>query len=404
MMKAAALLVGLGVFGFLCGSCSPAAVAQQGAPGYQVAQWRPPRCIAIDTNRIVELKPGFDAASYGQCPWNNRGGGGHPPTPCPNPPAPDLLAPILGPRLNAIRGVIADAFAAAPQHLKDELCSVDNIFIDADAQSRNSLAWGMLDRSRQNAQGDNEKYIGISVSLFPEVAVQPYGRLETSIVQALLDSPPPPSLPPDAQTWLNSIKVIANNGADTLVTSTMAVLAHEMGHIIWLNEDVPGTSCMASPLNPRGISFQEITWKKNAANPHGFHGFGFGRNRSITNDFTETEMWLAFQLDDLRKLVPEMVEVYDGQNWTGLFSFVDADEDFIETYKYWVLANASGPAKLNSLSIGFNRANNVSPPITAQIVTNGSFGASGTKLATKRTWIEQWVQGPVPSGCMFPPP
>jgi hypothetical protein len=309
----------------------------------------------------------------------------------------------LGPRLDTIRGIIANAFTAAPQHLKDELCTVDNIFIDADPQSQNSPAWGMLDRSRMNAQGDDEKYIGISVALFPQIAVQPYGRLETSIVKALLDPPPPP-LPPDEQAWLNGLTVQANGGADTLVTSTMAVLAHEMGHIIWWNENIRDTTCLASPAAPQGISFHGIAWKKNAANPHGFHGFGKGRNRSIIESFAIADMASDFSHDRLNTLVTEMQRIYNGQSWTGLFAFADADEDFIETYKYWTLTNATSAAKLSSLSIAFNQPNNMPPQNARSIVTNGLFGTAGTILGTKRAWIEQWVQGPVPGGCTFPPP
>src|SRR5207248_10110727 len=148
----------------------------------------------LDTAKIVELKPGFDAASYGQCPWTHRRHGPAP-MPCPNNPVPNL-PPTPGLRLDAIRAIITDVFTAAPQHLKDELCTVDNIFIDADPQSKNAPAWGMLDRSRTNAQGDDEKYIGISVALFPQTPMQPYSRLETSVVKALLEPPPPP-LPSD---------------------------------------------------------------------------------------------------------------------------------------------------------------------------------------------------------------
>jgi hypothetical protein len=397
-MKAAALLVPLAFVVALCGSCNPVVVAQQST---LMAKTRLPTCATLDTTKIVELDPGFVASTYGQCPWVHRHNGPAP-MKCPNNPV-QTSHPTLGARLNTIQGIIANAFTAAPQHLKDELCTVDNIFIDATVSSRNAPAWGMLDRSRTNAQGADKKYIGISVALFfPQNPLQPYGRLETSIVKALLEPPPPP-LPSDEQIWLDGLTVQANTGTDTLVTSTLAVLAHEMGHIIWWNEDIPDTACLVSPATPQGISFHEIAWKKNAVNPHGFHGFGQGRNRSIIENFTRADMASNFSRDQLNTLVTEMQSIYDGQKWTGLFAFTDADEDFIETYKYWALTNASGAAKLSSLSIAFNQPNNAPPQNTRAVVTNGLFGTAGTALGAKRAWIEQWVQGPVPGGCIFPP-
>ncbi len=283
-MKAAGLLVISGVVASLCGSCYPVPVVQQVAPVPLMAKVAKPRltsCSTLDTTKIVELDPGFVAAVYGQCPWNNRAQGNQPATPCPNPPIPSQHPKLSPAQLGVIQGIIASAFGTAPQHLQDELCTVDNIFIDTDPGSMNSPAWGMLDRSRQNA-----KYIGLSAGLFADTSQGAYTRLETNIVEGLLYPQPDPGTPPlqaDAEEWLNNIWVQANDSADTIVTSTLAVLAHEMGHIIWWNEDIPDTSCLISQTNPSGIQFPAINWLGPINNPHGFHRFGKAHNRSGTD-------------------------------------------------------------------------------------------------------------------------
>jgi hypothetical protein len=378
-MKSAALLGWLSVVALLCGSCDGIVVAQQAAPaGYPKAQERFLSC-AFDTNNVVELKPGFNAATYGQCPWHSIG------HPCPNNPVPNPNPTLPAGRLASIRGTIAAAFNNAPQHLKDELCTVQNIFIDADSHTKNSPAWGMLDRSRTNDQGQPVKYIGISADLFPDVILaKPYGNLETMITKGLL-APPRPPLSNPSRTWLAGISHIAD--PDDTVVKTMAILAHEMAHIIWWNENIPAIKCPAIT----GNKFQEITWQTPIINPHGFHGFGRGQaNHSITDGFTEADMVMDLRNEDLDNLVLEMKQVYTFGNWVDIFSFVAPDEDFIESYKFWVLTNATSPLK--SLSVYFKEADN-SSQVVVPIVTNSSFGAPSSNLEKKRVWIGQWVSG-----------
>ena len=113
-------------------------------------------------------------------------------------------------------------------------------------------------------------------------------------------------------------------------------------------------------------------------------------DQSKLNDFTEGDMVINLRNGDITGVVSQMKEVYQFGNWINLFSFVAPDEDFIETYKFWVLTNATAAFKLQSLTLYFNEADGVTP-VTAPIVSNGSFGAPNSNLEKKRAWIEQWV-------------
>ncbi len=372
-MKSATLPVWLSFVALLCVSCDGIVVAQQGA-AYPGGQERILSC-AFNPDKVVELKPGFRAATYGQCPWHSIG------HPCPNYPEANPNPTLPPGRLASIQDSIVNAVNNAPQHLRDEICTVSNIFIDNDssAGNKNSSAWGMLDRSRTDDQNRPLKYIGIRNSMF-DVPDPPYASLETAILQKLLK--PSPNPPP---AWLRSISHVAT--PDYVTTRTMAILAHEMGHIIWWNESIPAVKCPA--IN--GTWFQAITWQTPISLLHGFHSFGLGQvDQSKLNDFTEGDMVINLRNGDITGVVSQMKEVYQFGNWINLFSFVAPDEDFIETYKFWVLTNATAAFKLQSLTLYFNEADGVTP-VTAPIVSNGSFGAPNSNLEKKRAWIEQWV-------------
>src|SRR5258707_10231141 len=113
-MRSAALLGWLSFVALLCGSCDGIVVAQQGAPaGYSGGQERILSC-AFDPDKVVELKPGFRAATYGQCPWHSIG------HPCPNNPVRNPNPTLPAERLASIQHSILNAFNNAPPHLSNE--------------------------------------------------------------------------------------------------------------------------------------------------------------------------------------------------------------------------------------------------------------------------------------------
>jgi hypothetical protein len=163
----------------------------------------------------------------------------------------------------------------------------------------------------------------------------------------------------------------------------MAILAHEIGHVIWWDEQIPQMICPAEI----GDVFYAITWQDNAIK-RGFHGFGGSRgSRRAYYDFTYKDILRAVQKGRTSTATSEMYNLYNGNRWINLFSFVEPDEDFIETYKFWVLTHAQDTFGLQSLSIRFRGSGGDVP-----IVSNNTFGQSSS-LAEKRAWIEDYVAG-----------
>jgi len=365
----------------LCGSCEQQQVVPPPLPIRTAAA-----CAFDASTVVVELSDQSDPAGYGECAWRSGQ--------CLGQPAKAANPTIPADRMRFIQGKIQDAFDNAPAHLQTELCTLRQIYIDPKANSQN---WGLRDVRTP----DNSTYIGVADAMFDAAAPQPYSLFETLTVRNLLTVPPPPppvvNLPPQSNTWLQTVSHSANP-ADTLTVKVMAILAHEMGHVIWWAENIPGVTCP-----PTNGNFQDISWQVHNT-PRGFHKYGRGHsNQNKVETFTETDMVDDLWRGRVNALILKMKKIYSQSNWVNLFSFVDPDEDFIETYRFWALTHAQGGLALTSLNVQFADADG--SQVTRPIVTNGSFGGTNTDLLTKRQWIEEWIKGPSPAGrCSFPAP
>jgi hypothetical protein len=74
--------------------------------------------------------------------------------------------------------------------------------------------------------------------------------------------------------------------------------------------------------------------------------------------------------------------VYSDGNWASLFAFVAPDEDFVETYKLWVLANAASGSNLQSLQIQIP----LPTPRTVDVFNN--FNNPNSNLGKKKIWTD----------------
>jgi hypothetical protein len=328
-------------------------------------------CPFSASQKVVELSPTSDAAHYGSCAWR--------PGLCTGQPTQAAKPTIPLARMQYIQSVIQGAFDNAPANLQNELCTLHQVYIDP---KPNSLAWGLRDART------GSKDIGIPDSMIPEVAVQPYAGYETSIVKGLLvDSNRPPAQGSLADQWLRLVSHAAVPDNSTI--QIMAILAHEMGHILWYsdrnNKAVPALTCPST-----GTTFDKIAWAPPFQNPRGFHGFGKSRANHTVDGSSLPAMSQNLKRgtpDSLAELTNQMKSVYTGGNWPDLFGIVDADEDFIETYKFWALTHAQGSFALQSLSVQFSGSGGEIP-----IVLSSSFGTNPL-LSQKRKWVEDYVNG-----------
>jgi hypothetical protein len=303
--------------------------------------------------KVVDLNPPFSAESFGDC---NAAGSS-----CDVPPT--------GASPSAFAPKITAAFAIAPDFFRRELCALDKIYIvnHPELRTRNPTAWGM----RQRLQS-NKTHIAISTDVWGSpIPATPYIAYENGILDRLLEHLWPP---PQGASYTAAV-------ADNEPLETLGILAHEVGHVLWWTKSIVALQC---PVNGVFDTFYGSTWR-NIDLRHGFHRFGVSQGTHLTETFTKDDI-----VRDLRRQRPQdagakLQTVYGNGNWTSLFAFIAPDEDFVETYKYWVLANASG-TNLQSLKIQIP----LPSPLTVDVFTN--FNNANSNLGKKRIWIDAMVQ------------
>jgi len=238
-MIRSALLLFAGILVATALACAPA-VAPTPAPGFTVnaVNCTSPANFANSVQRL--------SAAFVPDPLNPGG-------------APTSNGPITN---SSILTDLAAAFSLAPQSFLDELCGRTgnppvSLFVQ-DCPAAPGLctvgSWGY----RQRATG--ARFIALSAGLWPGNApALPYPVFETAVIDNLVGVPGLASY------------VSANNPSPEM--TVLAVMAHELGHILWWNKGLLNRPC-PNPLPP-GIDriFWKIAWQNPAAPPV-FHNFG----------------------------------------------------------------------------------------------------------------------------------
>jgi hypothetical protein len=213
-MKLNALLLYFGLVVTLCSVC------QEGRADCNTAPTVP---------NVVKLAPGFDAARYGDCEVKGAT--------CDSPPTEGTVGTGPGqvpPMPSTAKSDIEAAFNIAPRFFQTELCNLDKIYIDTVLDSHNPLAWGIRERLYPYPvvlTVPRRKEIGISAKVWTTLGAAthpPYASYENSLFQALLTP-----FPSAATDWVNQFTYAAvPDTANPSPVGALAILAHEMGHII----------------------------------------------------------------------------------------------------------------------------------------------------------------------------
>ena len=256
-------------------------------------------------------------------------------------PDPDnpLSAPPPGPAVTD-RNMLADlsgAFSLAPQPLRSALCGNPAVSVFVQNCPARSTAcavrsWGY------RRHGDPAPFIALSAGLWPGGGhAIAYPEFEREVINNLVGDL--------GQTFA------ASNSTPQM--TVLAVLAHEMGHILAFRKQVLNQPCR-NVLPP----VQQIFWKNgwgNAADPGHFHQFGLQirgdqRLRGPDKDHVNGSAAVLGQIYGIKPLAMPPQKISD---WASLLANVAPDEDVIETYKLLILRTANnvdgGP--LTSLKI-----------------------------------------------------
>jgi hypothetical protein len=340
------------IFSVLYGVCSPALAQAPGSVGRVTPQTADCNKVA---SKVSGLPPGFDPAGYTTCddPQNAR---------CKTDPAGGSGIPIIDGQ-DPIQDVIA-ACNIAPNFFQKSLSKLRAIYIDTDPNPSKPIAWGLRQRFITDWDdpdpNSRKKNIGISLRVWADPALRPrpglpYASYETWVLNELL-APSSPS------TWMASLVYSASpdpaTSNPTISTpnaiAILGILAHEMGHILWWDKKVMNKQC-AQGGRP---FFYNFSWLNQPFIPR-FHEFGeeFPQNRRrVGPDKDQVRLDIANQT--FSQATNDLTQIYNGE-WASLFATVAPDEDFVETYKLWVLTSPSAMQPLTSLSINIPTSGSV---------------------------------------------
>jgi hypothetical protein len=295
----------------------------------------------------------------------------------PNSYYPDYNSPQADSSISISNSLMAtdlnNAFNFAPAFFQQQLCHLDAVFINPAGCSNfnssnvctNSLtplqtienSWGFREQPNQFAPGATPshygRYIAMSAASWSALGTQApkYSAFEQILLQQLLPWPAgnhPPTYSP----------ATPNSSALTV----LAALAHEFGHVFWYDNFRP---------TPGGVydfntfcqgKFFDDTWEQ-VDPPPIWRKFGEPQNSHKNYDMQISQLALAIDQGisstDFTEANTQLRRIYIAEaHWPSLFGAFSPDEDFVETFKLYVLTNAAtGP--LTSLPLNFYDNNGV---------------------------------------------
>jgi hypothetical protein len=245
---------------------------------------------------------------------------------------------------------LQNAFLLAPPSFQSRLCGLTGIYINGPTTC-SALAdcignsWGFRAGPGQGT------YIAVTAGLWnlscSSGSPYVYHCFETDLLNAVLGSTP--------QFFRYSG---ANAAADNFDMTVLAALAHEVGHMQWyqvMTPTRPGTSA----YNPNSFctpSFFSYSWKVPVISPPVWrffltldkrnHNFGAPDRHLLAPDIKDIDHDIdRGDMQDASALVEQLYQ--PGQPWPSYFGAISPDEDFVETYKFYILTNAQSVPSLS---------------------------------------------------------
>jgi hypothetical protein len=368
MSRSPLMMLCAGVVATVCFACSPPLspvppVAPSPPPAAPSASAGPRTCV-FDQNKIVDLaitSPPFNAAQYGFCGVLG----------C------MAVKPTAG-SVSQYAPMIANAInTAASPKLQTDLCTLDKIYIDTDASSPNDDAWGM-----RELQNGNIRHIGLHTRLLSQLQASsaPLADYENIVLQHLL---PPGQFSASTGQWLGDFKYFgaSPDTANPPNLAFLAILAHEMGHILWVDkvQDMAAGCGNPDPI-VHNKHFYSYSWPKKGYK-FSYHTFGnidYGVRPTRPQSLLTVQHDLNTNLVD--KAEADLRTIYGGE-WASLFATVAVDEDFVETYELSTLFDGQQP--LTSLQVTMPSSSSINLPVDMA----GHFANSSSRLYKKARWI-----------------
>ncbi len=261
-----------------------------------------------------------------------------------------------------VQADLKNAFAAASPAFQYKLCGLDGIFIDPSGCTNPSdpttcnltgalvpdYSWGL--RTYPPNPSPGKRYIGLSLGLWNNINSKnpktyqwncapshycppPFSLFYTAFIDTVIHLR-------NASPYPVSVTVKPDSFAQSSAMSTLAVLAHEFGHVYWFDSFVDNPGGRFSNNFCGGIFYPSGNWQRNA----------------VTLPFPNTTRFVAF--GDVMSQAGSYVGGLPGSlhslfapgNWASALAAFSPNEDFVETFELKQLVNAR-PSGLTLLQI-----------------------------------------------------
>jgi hypothetical protein len=254
------------------------------------------------------------------------------------------------------------AFNAAPPFFQEQLCGLDGVFVNlAPCKDPNNCtadaadnSWGYRETLDQNPQGPARRYIAISALLWSgRTHVDNFYDYETTLLHQLFKHPYGASW--DGPQY-GDPNPHANHPENTPTMTVLASLAHEFGHVLWHDTFRPVRSrdrwandfsnfCEGKFFDESWQRFdgQRVDppppWREFGERSKQLHKPVIGEVQISLIDYAISQKHTidrAYFLDGIYRM---------NGRWTSFFAAISPDEDFVETFKYYVLRKTAPPLK-----------------------------------------------------------
>jgi hypothetical protein len=294
------------------------------------------------------------------------------------------------------RNGLAAAFTLAPDDVKKNLCALRHVFVTPSASFPQALGiWEVSPDSATSPvrqRGNGAVYIAIPDTVL--TSAKSLLDAENALLVSLFPSTYSSSSLPQFTSQ--------NAPASDPGAGVLAVLAHELGHLLLADVNADGTGGMGSTVaktHPRsdlscakppappcfegaflGAPGAPKRWNAKSFHDNMRRWIKFTENgnqnknkhQNSAVDFKDTWDNIKTNPKGYPAIRQKIKRIYNSGELVSVFAAVSPEEDFVETYKYKVLANAN-----LSLTIDFRDGTSTSTKDVIQVVKNAIGATSG---------------------------
>jgi len=136
-----------------------------------------------------------------------------------------------------------------------------------------------------------------------------------------------------------------NGPANAAGMTVLAALAHEFGHVFWYDNFRPAPGGAYDFNTFCGGAFYDNSWQ-DFKPPRLWREFGDPQYQHKPYDVQISQLALSVSLGTYSKAGDLLHRIYKKEgHWASLFAAFSPDEDFVETFKLYVLANTTTPLR-----------------------------------------------------------